>query len=372
MTPRAELSILDLETLAPTTNEATSLIMYSSDFDIGRIVAGDRAAVESAVGRWREQPVDDIRIVDAPAAGFPAGRTTIAHEAAVTGPGTFAGKFQRTLRFKPSRRPGWWIRRTDLDEQLPIEVAARNIWTAARNIVLRSGNPHNYLRMVEHIVALRAGLGIDDLVLETDSGDPPLFVRSSMDIVEALEEAGIVASPGAGAAPLITVREPVTIGGGRGDFVTLLPAPRGWRKLRMDVAIDWNSVIGRQRIVFDVTRDNFAFGAAARTNATRRQMALVRLFGWLFADTRNLGYTRENILIHGRRRYVNEPVAQFEHNGRNYEPVWHRATLDLLAAIALLEGGRFVGTAISYRAGHLLDTRLMTLLELRDLLVPLE
>lgn len=340
----------------------------ASDFEIGRLLAGDRAVAEKAVERWRMQPIDDTRTVDAPTDGFSAKRTTIAHETSVTGPGTFAGKFQRTLRFKPSRRPGWWIKRTDQIEQLPIEVAAKNIWTAARNIVLRSGNPHNYLRMVEHIVALRNGLGIDDLLLETDSGDPPLFDRSSMDIVEALEEAGIVDSPSGDPARLITVKEPVTIAGDRGDFVTLLPAPAGWRKLRMDVAIDWNSVIGKQRIVFDVTRDNFAFGAAARTNATARQMALVKTFGWLFADTRNLGYTKKNILIHGKRRFVNEPVAQFNLNGRNFEPVWHRATLDLLAAIALLEGGRFVGTVVSYRAGHLLDTRFMTLLELNGML----
>ena len=346
--------------------------MWSSEFEIGRVVAGDIVAAGKAVEQWRAQPIDDVRTVDAMTDGFATRRTTIANETAITGPGTFGGKFQRTLRFKPSTRPGWWIKRTDQTEQLPIEVAARNIWTAARNIVLRSGSPHNYLRMVEHIIALKNGLGLDDVVLETDSGDPPLFVRSSMDLVEALDEAGIVEKPDAGEAKLITVKEPVTIAGDRGDFVTLLPAPRGWRKLRMDVAIDWKSVIGKQRIVFDVTKENFTFGAAARTNATEHQMAMVRLFGWLFADTRNLGYTRENILIHGKRRYVNEPVAQFNHNGRNFEPVWHRATLDLLAAIALLEGGRFVGTAISYRAGHLLDTRFMTLLELNGLLVPAE
>ena len=137
----------------------------------------------------------------------------------------------------------------------------------------------------------------------------------------------------------------------------------------MDVAIDWDSVIGKQRIVFDVTRDNFTFGAGARTNATRGQMTFVKTVGLLFADTRNLGYTTRNILIHGKRRYVNAPLPQFNHEGRNYEAVWHRAVLDLLAAIALLPGGRFVGKAISYKAGHALDVRLMTLLELNDLIV---
>ena len=337
------------------------------EIGIGRLLAGDYAAVENAVAAWRMQKVDDRR--EAASSGFQDVRTTLGASVSVTGPGTFYGKAQRTLTFRPSSRRGWWIKRTDLPEQLPIEVRPGNVWTATRNIVLRSGSPHNYLRMVEHIIALKAGLGVDDVLIETDNGDPPLFDRSSLDLVEALQRAGIVPSPTGEAARHVTVREPVTIGGARGDFVTLLPASNGSRILEMDVAIDWRSVIGKQRIVFDVTRDNFTFGAGARTNATRGQMTLVKTIGHLFADMRNLGYTKRNILIHGKRRYVNQPLSQFDLDGRNYEAVWHRATLDLLAAIALLPGGRFVGKAISYKAGHALDARLMTLLELNDLLV---
>ncbi len=335
---------------------------------IGRIVAGDRAAIEEAVRRWQAQPIDDTRVVEGPSAGFSPKRTTIAKDAHVTGPGTFYGKAQRTLTFRPTTRRGWWIKRTDQAEQLPIQVDPATVWTAQRNIVLRSGSPHNYLRMVEHIIALREGLGIDDLLIETDSGDPPLFDRSSLDLVEALKGAGIVPSPAGGDASYVTVAEPVTIGGARGDFVTLLPAEPGQRKLRMDVAIDFASAIGKQRILFDVTDENFTYGAGARTNAAFSQMLFVRTIGHLFADTRNLGYTKRNILIHGKRGYYNEP--HHLKDGRSYEAVWHRATLDLLAAIALLNGGRFVGTAISYRAGHALDCRFMTLLLLHDLLVP--
>ncbi len=343
--------------------------MQQPTYEIGRILAGDAAAIEAAAKQLKEQPVDDVRIISDNNNGFLPCRTTIAREVSVSGAGTFAGKEQRTLKFKPSTRPGWWIKRIDQEEELPIEVSAKNVWTATRNIVLRSGCPHNYLRMVEHIIALRLGLGVDDLLIETDSGDPPLFDRSSLDLVEAIEKAEIVPSPSGEDATYVTVREPVTIGGDRGDFVTLLPAEPGQRTLRMDVAINWNSVIGKERILFDVTKDNFTFGAGARTNATQSQMTLAKTVGILFADMRNLGYTKENILIHGKKRFVNKPREQFNLDGRNYEPVWHRATLDLLAAIALLEEGRFVGTAVSYRAGHRLDCRFMTLLKLNDLIV---
>ena len=46
--------------------------------------------------------------------------------------------------------------------------------------------------MVEHIVALKGGLGLDNVVLKTNSGDPPLFDDSSLPMVEVVQKAGLV------------------------------------------------------------------------------------------------------------------------------------------------------------------------------------
>ncbi|MCL1857228.1 MAG: UDP-3-O-acyl-N-acetylglucosamine deacetylase, partial [Kiritimatiellaeota bacterium] len=218
--------------------------------------------------------------------------------------------------------------------------------------------------MVEHIVAMRLGMGLDNVVVETASGDPPLFDRGNLDICEAIEGAGIVetASP----ARFITVTEPVTFGGGRGDFLTFLPAAPGDRLLHVDCAVDFASAIGQQRIQFDVTPETFRYGAQARTNAPYSAYLYTKTLGQLFADTRNLGYTSHNILIHGRTKYVNQPTMPC--NGKFLEPVWHRATLDLLAAVALLDGGRLAGTLVSFRAGHTQDCRLCSLIALKNLL----
>jgi UDP-3-O-[3-hydroxymyristoyl] N-acetylglucosamine deacetylase len=336
----------------------------SFTYPIGRIVAGDPHRVRTAVERFHAQAVDHVALC-AGETGYSPRRTTLGQRESVSGPGTFTRRTLRTLTFAPGQHPGWWIKRTDLDEQLDVGVSPRNIWTSQRNIVLRSGSPHNYLRMVEHIVALRLGLGIDDLVVETGSGDPPLFDRSSLDLVEAVERAGIVERDEP--ARYVTVKEPVTIGGDRGDFITILPAEKGVRRLRLDCAINFSSVIGKQRLVYDLTPETFRTGAFARTNASQAQRALALTVGLLFADTRNLGYTNQNILIHGKKRYLNEPHL-LQPDGRSLEPVWHRATLDLLAALALIDCGRLAGTVVSYRAGHTLDCRLMTLLYRHDLL----
>ena len=320
------------------------------DYPECRLVVGDKAAFAAAKKRFDAQPVDDVRLAES--SGWSTERTTLAGEASVSGVGTFRGSERRTITFAPSSRPGWWIRRTDLPEQLDTAVDIANLWTSARNLVLRSGSPHNYLRMVEHIIALKAGLGLDNVVLKTNSGDPPLFDESSVPLVKAVESAKIVAT--GCPATYVTVKEPLAFSGSRGDFLMFLPDD-GSRRLRLDVAINWRTIIGDQRVVFDVTPETFRYGAFARTNATHRQYQLARTIGWLFADTRHLGYNRDNILIHGRKRWYGTPRFPLEGTDRFLEPVWHRATLDLLAALALTGPDRFVGTVVSFRAGHTQD-----------------
>ncbi len=333
---------------------------------IGRLVAGEETRVRAAYEAFEAQPVTETCRTDN-RLPFGAEETTLAGEASATGVGTFERKRHPVLQFGPSAIPGWWIHRTDLAEQLDVKVSVRNVWTSARNIVLRAGSPHNYLRMVEHIVALRLGLGVDNVRLSIAGGDPPLFDRSSLDLVEAVQRARIV--PTGRPARYVTVKEPVTIGGGRGDFVTLLPAEGDDRRLHLDVAIAWDTVVGQQRIQVDLTPETFIRGAGARTNATQSQYLMSKTIGKLFADVRNMGYTKDNILIHGKRGFITTPRPDFNlDNGKNCEPVWHRTMLDLVAAIALIDRGRFVGTVKSYRAGHTLDVRLMTLLYMLDLL----
>ena len=211
---------------------------------------------------------------------------------------------------------------------------------------------------------LKVGLGIDDVLLKVNSGDPPLFEQSSLPLIKAVEHAGVRETDAP--ATCVTVKEPVAFGGGRGDFLLFLPAADGERNLRIDCGISWNTVIGDQRVLFDVTPETFRYAALARTNATRRQYLLAKTVGKLFASTRNWGYNERNILIHGHRRFYTEP--RFPVGEKFLEPVWHRATLDLMAALARTGEDRFVGTVVSFRAGHTLDCDAVRALYRNDLL----
>jgi len=323
----------------------------------GRLLAGPAAALENAWAQWSRQPVDwDLTAEPLPPP--PARQTTLARAVTVQGPGTFFSRSTRTLTFEPSAASGWWFERQDLEDALPFPVSARNVWTTGdivSNIVLRAGPPHNYVRMVEHIIALKVGLGLDHVRVRTDSGDPPLFVRGSLDLVAALEDAGRreLDRP----AEYYTVAEPVTICQPNGGFCALRPAAAGAPELRVDCAVDFPTAIGRQRVRFRVHPARFRYAAEARTNTTALKMLYCTTLGKAFADVRNLGYTRQNILIAGRRGYYNAP--RLLHDGKSLEAVWHRAALDLLAALALIEEGRFAGEVISYKAGHALDVQLI-------------
>ena len=339
--------------------------MDMPDYRIGKIVIGSEASIRSAYDRFKVQPIDETRLAPTRESPFPSNRRTLKGEAQVAGIGTFYGKERQELTFAPSAKPGWWIRRMDQPEQLDTKVDIANLWTSAQNLVLRSGSPHNYLRMVEHIIALKCGLGVDNVLIKVNSGDPPLFDQSSNPLVHAMNGAGIVET--SEPATCVTVKEPVAFGGKRGDFLLFLPAENGERNLRIDCAISWNTVIGDQRVLFDVTPETFAYASLARTNATRKQYLLAKTVGKIFASTRNWGDNERNILIHGTKKFYTEP--RFQVGEKFLEPVWHRATLDLMAALALTGEDRFVGTVVSYRAGHTLDCDAIRALYRNDLLV---
>lgn len=344
-------------TVSPMTNSHT----------LGELLSGDLDTVRRSVSKLNGIPVDwDLMETSVP---LPRrNQTTIREPVSVVGPGTFLRKNQCRITFKPTDQEGWWFDRTDQANSLPVGVAIHNVWNTGdvvSNIVLRSGSPHNYIRLVEHIIALRLGTSIDNLLIEMDSGDPPLFERGSMDLVEALEKAGSVETN----IPVsyVTVKEPVTVGGPRGSFLTIRPADPDRPTLTLDCAVCFKTAIGRQRIQFPVQYEHFRYGAEARTNTSSAKMLFCRTLGKLFADIRNLGYTDKNVLIAGRWWYYNKP--KLIHNGKSLEAVWHRATLDLLAALALIDRGRLAGHVTSYKAGHRLDVEMVRQLYQRDLLV---
>lgn len=331
---------------------------------------GSKEAFQHAWDAFQAQEIDDVR--RAPAEWTPPQYPrTIAKECTVTGPATYSKGKSRTLRFLPaeSLEPGWFFDRRDLPEQFPIKACLQNVCRADRAIVLRTGADANCLRMSEHIICHRLGLGIDNLRVEITSEDPPLFDEGSMPIVKALTEAGAIEQTKSSPLLYVTPKEPIVLmHPSNGGFLLWEPAENGDHRLSLDVAIDFPTAIGKERIQLDLYEEAFIHGAVARTNCSASEMRLAKTIGLLFSEYRNLGYTNENILLAGKESYVNEPKLVLP-SGKALEAVWHRTCLDLIAALSLITPGtRPAGKISSYKSGHVLDVRFLSLASIENCL----
>ncbi len=340
-----------------------------SNFDANsfHLLNGDRMSLQRALASMAAQAVD-LQLTSPPEPEPPICATTIAHSAKVSGLATYSCGQRRTLRFLPTEHPGWHFKRTDLTGAPEIPALLSSVSESNRAIVLQASSSENRIRMSEHIVCHRLGLGIDNLLIETDSEDPPLFDSGSVEIAEALRRADIADVT---SCPLEhhTVAAPVAyVNPKRGSLLAWLPAKADDSRLHLDVAIDFPTAIGRQRLQLDLTPTNFEPGTHARTNCAAAEWRLAHLLGWLMPRYRNLGYTRENILIAGKTRYLNEPRLCLD-NGKSLEAVWHRTCMDLVAALSLLPHGRIAGTILSYKAGHAMDVAFLTAILKHNLLI---
>lgn len=115
---------------------------------------------------------------------------TIAGEVSLNGVGLHTGK-NVTLTFKAAPvDTGLVFKRVDLEGQPIIEANADYVVNTQRGTNL--GKMGVNIQTSEHVLAACVGMGIDNIILELDSSEPPIMDGSSKYFVEAIEKAGIV------------------------------------------------------------------------------------------------------------------------------------------------------------------------------------
>jgi UDP-3-O-[3-hydroxymyristoyl] N-acetylglucosamine deacetylase / 3-hydroxyacyl-[acyl-carrier-protein] dehydratase len=82
------------------------------------------------------------------------------------------------------------FRRVDLDDKPEIEARVENVSETNRSTTLAKGNLK--VHTVEHILSTFAGLGVDNVIVEIDSNEPPIADGSSREYVKMVRSAGIV------------------------------------------------------------------------------------------------------------------------------------------------------------------------------------
>lgn len=198
---------------------------------------------------------------------------------------------------------------------------------------------------VEHLLAAIVGLGVDNVIIEVDGGEVPIFDGSSVAFVEAINKAGIDHQ----SAPrrYLKVLKPVRVECGR-SMGELLPYDAGFR---IEIEIDFpHALIGRQRYAATLTRTVF-----------ERELSRARTFGFmsdvakLWSAGYALGASLDNTICIAEDRILNPAGLRYTD-----EFVRHKA-LDAVGDLALA-GLPILGRYHSVCGGHKLNAEVVAAL----------
>jgi UDP-3-O-[3-hydroxymyristoyl] N-acetylglucosamine deacetylase/3-hydroxyacyl-[acyl-carrier-protein] dehydratase len=241
------------------------------------------------------------------------------------------------MRFLPAP-VGHGVRfvRTDLPGRPEVRVRPENAHFdpgAGRRTILQQDGVQ--VHTMEHVLAAVAGLGIDNLIIETSTMEVPEgHDGSAAPIARALMAAGLEDQD----KPTrhIKVTKPVRMSEG-GVELSAVP----YKGFRLSFVIEYDHpLIGVQEQSFEITPETFmAEIAPARTFVLERDLEQLRRSGWI------KGGRIESAIVVGADRILNEETLRYPD-----EFVRHKI-LDLLGDLFIL-GGPLLGHVTARRSGH--------------------
>ncbi len=268
--------------------------------------------------------------------------TTIAHEAHGEGIGLHTGRETR-IALKPAPAgSGVRFRRIDLsngkDEDATIVAGPSAV--ADTRLGVRLARADYSVMTVEHLMAAFALTGVDNVLVEVDGPELPIFDGSVGPFIDLIESAGVKALDTPRRA--IEIRAPMRVEDGD-RFVEIAP----YAGRRVELSIDYaDAAIGAASLAFDLGDGGLHRRlASARTFCSRRDIDGMRAAG--FAQ----GGALDNAIVVDGDRILNGPLRDPQ------EFALHKA-VDLIGDFALL-GAPVRGLIRAHKPGHDLNTRLV-------------
>jgi UDP-3-O-acyl N-acetylglucosamine deacetylase len=261
---------------------------------------------------------------------------TLKKAAVIEGVGLHTGA-KGKMRFLPAPI-GHGVRfvRTDLPNRPEVRVRPENAHfdpEAGRRTILQQDGVQ--VHTMEHVLAAVAGLGLDNLIIETDTMEVPEgHDGSAAPIAQALLQAGIVDQDKP--TSHIKVSKPVRMAE---NGVELSAVPHSGFKITFRIEYD-HPLIGVQEKSLEITPESFLSEIApARTFVLERDLEALRKSGWI------KGGRLESAIVVGSDRVLNDEKLRFPD-----EFVRHKI-LDLLGDLFIL-GGPVLGHVSARRSGH--------------------
>jgi UDP-3-O-[3-hydroxymyristoyl] N-acetylglucosamine deacetylase / 3-hydroxyacyl-[acyl-carrier-protein] dehydratase len=284
-------------------------------------------------------------------------QTTIGQAVSISGVGIHTGA-KVTMTFTPAAaNHGYVFKRTDLEAEPVIPALVENVVETSRGTTLGKGDARVYT--VEHVLAALSGLQIDNVLIRLDGPECPIADGSSIEFVELLKTAGIVAQKEP--RSYIELTENFHFYDAEKDAeITIIPADQ----FRLSVLIDFNSdVLGTQHARLQNLADFEHEIAACRTFCFLHELEMLLEHNLIKGGDLNnaivvvdkpvpeaeltrladifkkpqMKVTEEGILNNAKLRFVNEAAR-------------HKL-LDVVGDLALL-GKPIKGHVIASKPGH--------------------
>jgi len=230
------------------------------------------------------------------------------------------------------------FRRLDLGENAVVEARPEHIADAHYATSIRKDGV--VVKTIEHLMAAFAGLHVDNVIVELDNEEVPAMDGSAGHFVELILKAGLHLQP----APRAYLEIKKLIAIDLGDrHICLVPSKTF--QIIYTMAFD-HPLFGEQTVALQLSEESFS-----------REIAWSRTYGFLknVEQLRREGLAKggslENAVIIGEEGILNGKL-------RSHDELVRHKILDLLGDLYLL-GRPVLGTAIAYKAGHLLHTQLV-------------
>jgi UDP-3-O-[3-hydroxymyristoyl] N-acetylglucosamine deacetylase len=261
---------------------------------------------------------------------------TLANEICAQGVGLHTGR-ELTVRLKPATvGSGLSLKRSDLPAAPALKAVAANV--AGTTLATTLGRGENSVSTIEHFLSAVGALGVDNLLVEVDGPELPIFDGSAAEWLRLLNEAGLAHQ----AAPrhVQTVARPFRLAVD-GKSIEVRPAGR----LSVEGHIDFGGFIGRQSFQYVASPAAYAEEISrARTFCLAQDVENMRLQGLA------KGGSLDNAVVVGQDGLLNPEGLRYRD-----EFVRHKI-LDFLGDLALA-GVPILGRFTIRKSGHELNCR---------------
>ncbi len=268
-------------------------------------------------------------------------RRTLKAPISAVGRGLHSGADVRITLCPAPVNTGILFRQTDLGVEIPARfdcVTDTRLCTLLSLGAARVGT-------IEHLMAALAAAGVDDLVVEVDAAELPVFDGSAAPFLFLVESAGIVEH--GGARPMLEILRPVRVEQ-NGAFAELRPHQAGGTGFDISLSIEFQArAIGAQAYHFHLSPEGFAAEIArARTFTLRGEIEALHKAGLA------RGGSLANAVVVDDEKIMNPEGLRYDD-----EFVRHKL-LDVIGDL-YLAGAPICGRFIGSRTGHGLNNQLL-------------